>query len=65
MQNLKIKVEGSKMLLEVDLSKNAGFSKSKKNILIASTNGNMGYAYGDGIKLGINIYKINPEYKGE
>ena len=57
MQNLEMKIEGSKLTIVVDLSKNGGASKSGKSIIIASTGGNVSLLGHPEIKAGINIYK--------
>lgn len=58
MKNVKLTVEGSKLLIEVDLSKEFGPSKSGNSIVIASTEGNQP-AGKDDIKIGLNIYRPN------
>ena len=40
MENIEMKVEGTKLILVVDLTKEIGPSSSGKNTLIASTEGN-------------------------
>lgn len=55
MQNVDIKVDGTKLVLTVDLSKTQGASKSGKSIIIATTGGNQPVA--PGIMLGLNVYK--------
>ena len=66
MQNIKVKTEGSKLILEIDLANKGQLSKSKKNILIASTQGNTSYVAGNvACKIGINVYKPNPDYTPE
>jgi hypothetical protein len=40
MQNVAMRVDGDKLVIEVDLSKEIGPSSSGKTILIASTEGN-------------------------
>lgn len=55
MANFEHSIDGDKLTITVDLSKNMGRSKSGKSILIASSTGNMGI--GDGVVLGLNVYK--------
>ncbi len=58
MQNIKTELKGSILILEVDLSKNLGPSKSGKTLLIATTSGNTAVPGADnGAIMGINIYK--------
>lgn len=59
MKNVKISVEGSKMLIEVDLSQSGDVSKSGKSIVIASTEGNKSAPGTEDIKIGLNVYKPN------
>ncbi len=54
MTNVKTKMAGKKLVIEVDLSERHGLSGSKKNEIIATTSGNVDI--GDGIKMGLNIY---------
>lgn len=58
MKNIKMTTKGSKLTIEVDLSKEQGKSASGKSIVIATSEGNQSLAkpYQD-IKIGLNIYK--------
>ncbi|QNB48180.1 hypothetical protein BR63_19045 [Thermanaerosceptrum fracticalcis] len=58
MKNVKLTVNGDKLLIEVDLSKEYGPSSSGKSIVIASTEGNQPVGKDD-IKVGLNVYKPN------
>jgi hypothetical protein len=53
--NVEVTVDGSRLTIVVDLSKDLGPSRSGKTRLIASTNGN--FALPDGSKLGLNVYR--------
>lgn len=55
--NVKAIVKDNKLIIEVDLTKEFGESKSGKSISIATTRGNQQVA--PGIYAGINIYKKN------
>ena len=55
--NVKTTVDGNKLTIEVDLSKDFGDSKSGKTTVIASTLGNVDIEGHDGVKMGLNIYK--------
>lgn len=57
MQNVTLKVEGNKLIIDVDLSKEIGPSSRGKTTLIASTEGNANVPGHDGVKLGLNIFK--------
>jgi hypothetical protein len=52
MQNVAMRVDGDKLVIEVDLSKEIGPSSSGKTILIASTEGNANAPGHEGMKLG-------------
>lgn len=59
MKNVEMKVDkkSQKLIIEVDLKKTFGRSKSKKNVIISSTEGNAAIADTDGAKIGLNIYR--------
>jgi hypothetical protein len=57
MQNVAMRVDGDKLVIEVDLSKEIGPSSSGKTILIASTEGNANAPGHEGMKLGLNVYR--------
>jgi hypothetical protein len=57
MKNVEIKLEGNILTIKVDLSKEFGPSSSGKNIIIASTEGNISVPDQEGIKIGLNVYK--------
>jgi hypothetical protein len=57
MENIELRVEGTKLILTVDLSKEIGPSSSGKNTLIASTEGNANVPGFEGVKVGLNVYK--------
>ena len=54
--NVSMKVQGSKLVIEVDLNKKLGLSKSLKNTIIASTGGNIEVPGKPDIKIGMNVY---------
>lgn len=57
MKNVKMKVNGNKLVIEVDMSKDFGVSKSGKSVIIASSEGNKSVEGRDDVKIGLNIYK--------
>jgi hypothetical protein len=59
MKNVDMRLEGQKLVITVDLSKEFGPSSSGKNIIIASTEGNQTVPDKEdqGMKIGLNIYK--------
>ncbi len=54
MKNVQYKVDGSKLVVEIDLTQRFGLSKSGKTVMIASTEGNK--EVDTGIYLGLNVY---------
>lgn len=58
MENIKMDVKGNKLIVEIDLKHEGGFSKSGKSKVIASTKGNVTVpGANENIKIGINCYK--------
>jgi hypothetical protein len=57
MKNVEMKVEGDRLVITVDLSKEFGESKSGKSITIASTDGNVSVPGREEIKIGVNVYR--------
>ena len=57
MKNIEAKVQGDKLVITVDLTKNFGLSGSGKSIIIASTEGNVPVPDREEIKIGINVYR--------
>jgi len=55
--NITGKMVGSKLFLEIDVSKSFGASTSGKSITVATTSGNREIPGTSGIMLGINAYK--------
>ncbi|MCK4467630.1 MAG: hypothetical protein KAU60_04685 [Desulfobacterales bacterium] len=56
MQNVKWEVKDNKLIVEIDLTKEFGLSKSGKTITIASTRGNQKIEGTDAV-IGLNVYK--------
>ena len=57
MKNVEMKVEGNILTIKVDLTKDFGPSSSGKNIIIASTEGNVAIPEKEEVKIGRNVYK--------
>jgi len=55
MKNADLKVDGNKLTITVDLSKDHGPSKSGKTIIIATSSGNKPIEGTDAV-IGLNIY---------
>ncbi len=57
MKNVEMTVEENILTIKVDLTKEFGLSSSGKNIIIASTEGNVSIPGRDEGKIGLNVYK--------
>lgn len=58
MKNVDMKVEGDKLTITVDMTKEFGPSSSGKTIIVASSEGNQTIEYKDGnYKIGLNVYR--------
>lgn len=51
--------KANKLVLEIDLTKNFGRSKSGKSIIIGTTEGNLSVPGAENIKIGVNCYKVD------
>ena len=56
MKNAEFSVEGSILTIKIDLSKEYGPSSSGKNIIVASTEGNVTIPNREE-KIGLNVYR--------
>lgn len=56
MKNMQMRVEGTKLIIEVDTTKELGESGSGKSILVATTGSPQDVPDTD-LKIGLNIYK--------
>ncbi len=56
MDNVKWEVQDNKLIIEIDLTKEFGLSKSGKTLTIASTRGNQKIEGTDTV-IGLNVYK--------
>ncbi len=59
MKNIKMENKANKLVLEIDLTKNFGRSKSGKSIIIGTTEGNLSVPGAENIKIGVNCYKVD------
>lgn len=59
MQNIVLRTEGKKLIIEIDLSQEFGLSSSGKSIVIASTQGNVPVpeAPDPTTRIGVNVYR--------
>jgi len=56
MRNVDMKVEGSKLVITVDLSVAGEMSSSGKSLVLGSTEGNVSVPDKPEIKIGLNVY---------
>jgi hypothetical protein len=56
MKNIVMKRKGDLLIIEIDLGKRFGLSKSRKTKIVASTEGNVAIDGSPEIKIGINAY---------
>ena len=56
-KNIETKVQGDKLVITIDLSKNFGLSSSGKSLIIASSEGNIPVPGREDIKIGVNVYR--------
>ena len=57
MKNIDMKLTGNILTITVDIAKEFGLSGSGKNIIIASTEGNVSIPNKEDVKIGLNIYR--------
>lgn len=58
MRNVTVKVEGKKVIVEIDASAAGILSGTGKSAVVATTNGNQAIAVGNTVfKLGLNFYR--------
>jgi hypothetical protein len=58
MKNIEMMVEENVLIIKVDLNKEFGPSASGKNIIIASTEGNVAIPGREDAKVGLNVYRL-------
>lgn len=61
-ENVSMRVEGSILVIEVDLSQSLGLSASGKSEIIASTGGNVGVPGQPEVKVGLNVYRPRKQH---
>lgn len=62
MENIEFQLEGSRLLIAIDLNQELGESASGKSMIIATTGGNVSVPGHEEIKIGLNVYR--PVYAG-
>jgi hypothetical protein len=58
-KNVTMRIEGKKLIIEVEVDQDFGPSKSGKTRIIASTEGNISVPGDDDVKIGLNVYRYN------
>ena len=61
MQNVEFQVQGNLLVITVDLAQELGVSASGKSIIIASTGGNVSVPGYEDVKVGLNVYRPQPQ----
>lgn len=61
MNNMEMRVEGNKLVIEVDLTKEMGISGSGKSMGVASSNGNVRIPGKPEFCVGLNVFKPLPK----
>lgn len=65
MQNIEMDVKDKILTIKIDLSQKGELSKSGKSFVIATTSGNTAVPDNKNIKIGINVFTKNNDYKEE
>lgn len=63
-QNVSMHVNGSMLVIEVDLSQSLGVSASGKSDIIATTGGNVAVPGQEEVKVGLNVYRPRKQSHG-
>ena len=58
-KNVDMRIEGKKLIIEVEMDQDFGPSKSGKTRIIASTEGNISAPGDEEVKIGLNVYRYN------
>ena len=58
-KNVTMRLEGKKLIIEVEMDQDFGPSKSGKTRIIASTEGNISAPGDEDVKIGLNVYWYN------
>ena len=63
-ENVQMRLEGSILVIEIDLSQSLGPSASGKSEIIASTGGNVSVPGREEVKVGLNVYRPRKQQNG-
>ena len=55
--NIEVKVQGTTLVITVDLRKEYGLSGSGKSVTVASTGGNVPVPGREDLRIGLNVYR--------
>jgi hypothetical protein len=55
--NIEVKVQGTTLVITVDLRKEYGLSESGKSVTVASTGGNVPVPGREDLRIGLNVYR--------
>jgi hypothetical protein len=58
-KNVTMRMEGKKLIIEIEMDQDFGPSKSGKTRIIASTEGNISAPGDEDVKIGLNVYRYN------
>ena len=64
MENVSMHVNGSTLVIEVDLSQTLGPSSSGKSEIIATTGGNASLPGREEVKVGLNVFRLLKQRSG-
>lgn len=64
MQNIEMRRDGDKLIVEIDLTKDFGPSTSGKTVIVASTRGNAAVPGAEGTMIGINCFRYTSPKRG-
>lgn len=57
MENIAFEAQGEQLVIVIDLSRELGFSKSGKSVIIATTGGNIPLPGHEELEIGVNLYR--------
>jgi hypothetical protein len=63
-ENVQMHLEGSILVIQVDLNQSFGLSASGKSEIIASTGGNVSVPGYEAVKVGLNVYRPRTPHNG-
>ena len=64
MENVHVELNGTLLVLTIDLSQTLGVSASGKSEIIATTGGNVSLPGHEEVKVGLNVYRPRKQQNG-